>query len=149
MLTCIGSLAYKLELPASSSVHPIFHISQLKPVVLLGVSVTSDLPTDIELPRVPVSFLQHRMVPNGPNQVEQMLVQWSDWPIDMSTWETLDTICEVFPYAPAWGQAGPQAPGNVSTAATTFGLDGEVNNGPRQSIRGRRPNKNVIGETWA
>ena len=75
-------------------------------MVLPGVSVTSDLPTDIELPRVLVSFLQHHMVPDGPNQVEQVLVQWSDWPIDMSTWETLDTVCEVFLHAPTWGQAG-------------------------------------------
>lgn len=33
MLQKIGNVAYKLELPSSSSVHPIFHVSCLKTTI--------------------------------------------------------------------------------------------------------------------
>ena len=44
MLQNIGTMAYKLELPASSRVHPIFHVSCLKKVIGENISVQTILP---------------------------------------------------------------------------------------------------------
>jgi hypothetical protein len=40
----IGSMAYKLELPASSRVHPVFHVSCLKKVTCDKISVQTIFP---------------------------------------------------------------------------------------------------------
>lgn len=143
----VGSAAYKLELPPSSAIHPIFHVSQLKKAVLPATLVSPTLPNDIELPRIPVAILQRRTLSAGIGAVEQGLVQWSDWPIEMATWETMETLQQMFPRAPAWGQAGPEAPGTVSSSTSMRPKDDRAD-GPHRGSRNRRPSKNVIGDIW-
>lgn len=77
MIARVGSVAYKLELPPTTSIHPVFHVSQLKAAVRPGTPVSPSLPTDTELPRVPLEILQTRVVPTATGSVEQVLVRWS------------------------------------------------------------------------
>ena len=44
VLQKIGSMAYKLELPASSRVHPVFHVPYLKKVIGDKLPVQTILP---------------------------------------------------------------------------------------------------------
>ena len=44
MLQKIGTMAYKFELPASSRVHPVFHVSFLKKVIGENLPVQTIFP---------------------------------------------------------------------------------------------------------
>lgn len=52
ILERVGQVAYKLLLPSSSAVHPVFHVSQLKKCISNATQVLPSLPVDIELHRV-------------------------------------------------------------------------------------------------
>jgi hypothetical protein len=72
---CVGSVAYKLKLPTSVSIHPVFHVSQLKKTVGSQV-VAAALPADFPEFQVPERILQ-RCWTAGPHPVEEVLVKWS------------------------------------------------------------------------
>jgi hypothetical protein len=117
VLERIGQMAYKLDLPPSSRVHPVFHVSQLKACVGPGQPVSPHLPApDFEF-QVPMQILQTRARVKGRRTVAQVLVQWSGSPASTATWEDHEELRQLFPHAPAWGQAGFQEGGNVSDRA--------------------------------
>jgi hypothetical protein len=73
----VGSVAYKLDLPSYSYIHPVFHVSQLKPARLPVSEVLAPLPSDVDSPRILEQVLQSRMVSINDHQVEQALIKWS------------------------------------------------------------------------
>ncbi|WVZ81602.1 hypothetical protein U9M48_028957, partial [Paspalum notatum var. saurae] len=114
VLSHIGSAAYRLKLPSYSSIHPVFHVSQLKPFVPSSSQVLPQLPDDLSLPRVPARVLQTWTIKKRRALTDQVLVQWSGWPPELATREDLISLKQTFPFAPAWGQAASQGRGNVS-----------------------------------
>lgn len=143
----IGSVAYKLHLPPSTSIHPVFHVSQLKAAITSGTHVSPSLPTDIELPRIPLEVLQRPSAPTATGSAKQGLILWSGWPHDMATWENLHHLRQAFPRAPSWGQAGLQDPRTVKGSSTPATTDEEVH-GPRAGSRIRKPNTRLAGSEW-
>jgi hypothetical protein len=115
VLERIGLVAYRLALPETSRIHPIIHVSQLKKAIGAHIQVQPVLPSPLDVLAVPSRVLQRRFRQQGPIAVSQVLVQWSGQPESLATWEDSEDLKRRFPYAPAWGQAGLQGEGNVST----------------------------------
>ena len=77
-----GPVAYKLQLPANSRIHPIFHVSLLKPY---HTTAEQAAPLHTDLPPVaddgvvilePQSILDTRWIKLGGHLVEESLVNW-------------------------------------------------------------------------
>lgn len=120
VLARIGAVAYKLELPENSGIHPVFHISQLKPFTPDYTPVFSTLPaiTDLQATDAqPASILERRVVKKGNTAVPQVLVQWMGLPPSSTTWEDYHVLRTRFPEAAAWGQAESAAGGGVTSPA--------------------------------
>jgi hypothetical protein len=118
VLARVGTVAYRLELPPSSSIHPVFHVSQLKKAVGAHHSVTSSLPPPSILWSVPERILQRRLITKGNRSVQQGLIQWSNIPASLATWEDLEFLRQQFPRAGLWNLPRAQGRGNVSTSAS-------------------------------
>ncbi|XP_066354680.1 uncharacterized protein [Miscanthus floridulus] len=85
VLEKIGAVAYKLDLPASSSVHPVFHVSLLKVAPLTKYSISVDPPESVEGLQVPEAVLQRRLHPHRTGAVVQFLIKWSGLDAELAT----------------------------------------------------------------
>jgi hypothetical protein len=80
-----------------------------------------------------------------------VLIQWSNSDEALSTWEDEEALRARFPDAPAWGQAGFQQRGNVSSAPVTANEgsgEGEEQLASEAEAKGRfkpRPSEDVSG----
>ena len=100
ILERVGQVAYKLDLPASSQIHPVFHISQLKRFKGSPPTSTPVLPrcnSDGELEVVPVAILDRRLGKVGSTGKVFVLVQWSNGLVDDATWELHSDVVKRFP----------------------------------------------------
>lgn len=85
ILDRIGTVAYRLDLPAHSSIHPVFHISHLKQTVGSAHQVIQSLPTDFAIHLAPEQVLQTRTVVRGTSSVPEVLVKWNNLPFALAT----------------------------------------------------------------
>ena len=97
ILQKIGSVAYKLDLPSNSKLHPVFHVSKLK--VKLGKKVVSQpqllhvLEASKEIVAHPQAILGHR----HRRRREEILVHWQGLSPADATWEDLSFMQAQFP----------------------------------------------------
>lgn len=100
VLQKIGEVAYKLELPVGSKVHPVFHISLLKKKDGSKYSVTSALPnlgSEGQFLVHPAQVLERRTVKRYNAAVVQWLVHWSNTIPEDATWEDAKVIMGQYP----------------------------------------------------
>jgi len=88
VLQKIGTMEYKLELPASSRVHPIFHVSCLRKVIGEKIPVQTIL---LELDKEGKIILELEVVTKTRNRqlwnqsILEYLIKWKNLPAEDST----------------------------------------------------------------
>lgn len=139
----VGSVAYRLQLPEGSQVHPVFHVSQLKKALPPHRQVSSSLPSDTDSFMTPVKTLDHRWRQKGNRRIRQVLTQWSNLPATELLWEDPEDLRARFPRATAWGQAVPEEEGVLALLLLRPRLiQPNLRQGPRGSPRS-------IAGSWA
>ena len=103
----IGTMVYKLELLASSQVHPVFHVSCLKKVIGDKIPVQTILPEldkegKIILDPKVVTETRIRQLRNW--SISEYLIKWKNLPAEDSTWEDEYFIQKHPELLKRWGQ---------------------------------------------
>ena len=97
MLARIGEVAYKLELPPSSTIHPVFHVSQLKQSIGRQ-PVQSNLPPMPPTPDLqPQAVMERRINRKRNHAITQLLIHWKGFSPADATWESAEDITARFP----------------------------------------------------
>ena len=83
-------MAYKLELPASSRVHPIFHVSCLKKFIgdkLLVQKIFLELDEEGKIILEPEVVTETRTRHLRNRSISEYLIKWKNLSAEYSTWE--------------------------------------------------------------
>jgi hypothetical protein len=96
----VGEVAYKLQLPDYSKIHPVFHVSLLKKAVG-DYEVHGTLPKDLEVnaeeEHYPEKVLGARVSRKDGLEVPQSLIKWRGRSMDDVTWEDNEELLGQFP----------------------------------------------------
>jgi hypothetical protein len=107
----IGSTAYKLQLPDSAAIHPVFHVSQLKQHIPDHTPAFTQIPattfSEEESP-VPEAILDRRLVKKGATAIIQVLIKWQGLSSEICWWEDYNVFRDRFADASIWRPAAAQ-----------------------------------------
>jgi hypothetical protein len=88
-------VAYKLQLPEGSQIHPVIHVSQLKKAIPPEVVVSPDAKLNYintDSVSIPMQVLQKRLHQVGNKMLPFARVQWDRLPPSWTTWEKLHLL---------------------------------------------------------
>lgn len=90
-------VAYKLQLPSTAKIHPVFHVSLLKKQVGQQVQISTDLPRSGLRDNCWLNQQQCLTEEWCKETTVQWLVQWSNTTPEAATWEMLPLLLLSFP----------------------------------------------------
>jgi hypothetical protein len=93
----MGPVAFELSLPPESKIHPVFHVSQLKPCTATAVQPLSLPPIAVDNNPIvqPLAIIGWRNNDNPDTQ--EVLVQWDGLLPEDTSWENLKDLRTTFP----------------------------------------------------
>src|SRR5262249_89627 len=107
----IGKAAFRLQLPSSMKIHPVFHVSLLEPFH------ANDITARVQHPPPPVIIDGHEefeaeaiLDSRVRYRKLQYLVHWKDWPISSRTWEPPEHLTNAQDLVDAFHRAYPHKP---------------------------------------
>ena len=97
----IGQVAYRLDLPPTSKIHDVFHVSLLK-ASYNNQYGTNAIPTHFDTPSdteelYPESILERGLVKRGNVAKVRLLVKWVNKPIEDASWIMFEDFTTKFP----------------------------------------------------
>ena len=93
----VGPVAYRLDLPSTSKVHSVLHVSLLKPYIgpipPTSVTIADTTPPPLPTPR---AIIADRTTTTPAGDCYQVLVEWEGQHREDATWESWDTLVELY-----------------------------------------------------
>jgi hypothetical protein len=96
----VGDLSYKLDLPDTTTIHPVLHVSQLKAHLGKNAIPLPNVPlvtAEGKIKTTPLAILDERIIQRKKIPVKQLLIHWESLGPDDATWEDLCFIATTFP----------------------------------------------------
>lgn len=100
ILARVGEVSYRLQLPDTTNIHPVFHISHLKKHVGQNAVPLPHVPLVTEEGKIktsPFAVLDERIIQRQKSPVKQLLIHWESLGPEDATWEDLSFITAHFP----------------------------------------------------
>ncbi|CAN6472744.1 unnamed protein product [Victoria cruziana] len=110
VLERLGKATYRLRLPPQAEVHPVFHVTRLKPFV---GEPPAEIPALAGEDPSPCRIIRTRRARRQERLVDEVLVEWRNRE-ERFTWEERDQIRQQYPNLHALGQACFKGGGSVT-----------------------------------
>ncbi|KAI0495616.1 hypothetical protein KFK09_021919 [Dendrobium nobile] len=97
VLAKIGAVAYRLQLPPTATIHPVFHVSQLRRAIgdyATSTNLPGTLTEEMEIILEPLELMEVRQKADGATEV---LIKWKNLPDYEATWEPYERMKRQFP----------------------------------------------------
>ncbi|PNX84282.1 hypothetical protein L195_g040340 [Trifolium pratense] len=134
LVHALGEVAFQLELPSTSRIHPVFHVSQLKPC-FDDTELSLDLPLETvgNLPEIrPLAVLDWQI--SDDEGITKVLIQWEGLFPEDATWEDYDDIKETYPAFNLEDKVVFEDPRDVMNADHTNDAEGGIQPRPKRPV---------------